>query len=116
MFGDDDTQRGGQLPWYYDEGADPPAGTSGFIDGLSIADVTAGDTLSYFDTPGGAAGTNLSFMTWLVSLMVKRRLSRQGKEATDIQTQRAFELEMIRRKLQGLKSGRTGPTPTDEAA
>jgi hypothetical protein len=66
--GGDDTQWGDRLPWYWDEGADPPAGTPGFQDGLNVADNTAGATLSYADFPGGLPNTNLSFSTWLVSL------------------------------------------------
>lgn len=75
-YGPPSTQWGDNLPWYWDEGADPPAGTPGFSDGFNIADhlqdINPADgtieTLHYEDFPGGAAGTNLSFKTWLVSL------------------------------------------------
>ena len=64
-----------KLPWYWDEGADPPAGTPGFSDGYHVDDNTfdsnkdgVKDTLGYQDFPAGPAGTNVTFHTWLVSL------------------------------------------------
>ncbi len=56
------------LPWYWDEGPDPPANTPGFEDGYNVADNTTATTLNFEDFPGGADGTNVKFMTWLVSL------------------------------------------------
>lgn len=64
-------------PWLWDEGADPPANTPGFEDGLyNIEDVLLdvspvdgiADTLLFDDVPDGPVGTQLIFQTWLVSL------------------------------------------------
>lgn len=63
-----DTQWADNLPWYYDEGADPAPGTPGFVDGFNLLDNITGNTLSFFDSPGGPAGTILSFHTWLASV------------------------------------------------
>ena len=67
---DDDRQWGDRLPWYWDEGADPPAGTPGFEADLNIADKTTATALRYSDFPGGLDGTMVTFRTWLVSLNV----------------------------------------------
>lgn len=72
-YGPPDTQWGDGLPWYWDEGADPPAGpppTPGFSDGYNLDDNISldGKTLHFEDFPGGAAGTSLVFATFLVSL------------------------------------------------
>jgi hypothetical protein len=81
--GGDDTQWGDKLPWYWDEGPDPPAGTPGFTDGLNVNDNLSdpngdgtNETLDYSDDPGGAIGTNLSFFTQLVSLNADGSLHR----------------------------------------
>lgn len=55
------------LPWYWDEYA-PPAGTPNFDPNLLLSANTTAARLGFADFPGGAAGTNLSFITWLVSL------------------------------------------------
>ncbi|MBI1791259.1 MAG: hypothetical protein HYR60_27340 [Acidobacteria bacterium] len=55
------------LPWYFDEYR-PPAGTAGFNPNFLTSTNTVGDTLSYFDFPGGPPGTRHTFKTWLVSL------------------------------------------------
>jgi hypothetical protein len=55
------------VPWYWDE-TRPPAGTSNFDPALQLSAQTTADTLKFSDFPGGQAGTNLSFKTWLVSL------------------------------------------------
>lgn len=55
------------LPWYWDE-TQPAAGTPNYDPGLQLSAQTTADTLKFSDFPGGAAGTNLSFATWLVSL------------------------------------------------
>lgn len=55
------------LPWYWDEYA-PPAGTPNFDANLLLSNQTGLTTLNFSDFPGGAAGTNLSFVTFLVSL------------------------------------------------
>lgn len=69
-YGPPDTQWGDGLPWYWDEGPDPPAGTDGFDDGFNLDDNISldGKTLGFTDCPGGADGTKLEFATWLVSL------------------------------------------------
>jgi hypothetical protein len=57
------------LPWYYDEwnpSPVPPGRT--FVPGLTIQSKTHPNLLDFGDFPGGAAGLNLSFKTWLVSL------------------------------------------------
>lgn len=64
----DDTQWADGFPWYWDEGADPPAGTDGFSDGLNVDDNTDANGLDFSDFPGGAAGTELKFKTYLVSV------------------------------------------------
>jgi hypothetical protein len=71
---DGDTSRPGNdtlwadnLPWYWNEGADPPAGTPGFANQNKLANQTTADTLSFEDLPGGLS-TNVLFKTWLVSL------------------------------------------------
>ena len=63
------------LPWYWDEGADPPAGTAGFEDGYHVNDHTqdqngdgTDDFLNFEDFPAGPDGTSVTFHTWLVSL------------------------------------------------
>ncbi len=75
-YGPPSTQWADNLPWYWDEGADPPPATPGFADGynlddnlqdISPADGTD-DTLNFADYPGGAAGSSVTFKTWLVSL------------------------------------------------
>jgi hypothetical protein len=71
-YGPPSTQWGDGLPWYWDEGADPLAGTPGFSDGYNLNDNLTGgpppDTLHFEDFPGGAANSNVKFSTWLVSL------------------------------------------------
>lgn len=71
----DDTQWADNLPYYWDEGADPAAGTPGFSDGLNVLDNLVGGntfatahTLLFGDSPGGPDGTSLSFKTWLASV------------------------------------------------
>jgi MYXO-CTERM domain-containing protein len=76
-YGVPDLHWADNLPWLWDEGADPPANTPGFEDGLyNIEDVLldvspvdgAPDTLLFDDVPDGPVGTQLAFQTWLVSL------------------------------------------------
>jgi hypothetical protein len=70
----DDKVWGDQIPWYWDEGDDPPAGTAGFQDGYNVDDQyddTIGndgfvDTFIFEDVPFSTG--NLRFKTWLVSL------------------------------------------------
>lgn len=63
-----------RLPWYWDEGADPPAGTPGFDDGYNIDDHTGTNPnnhkeyVQFEDFPAGQAGTVLWFRTSLASL------------------------------------------------
>jgi hypothetical protein len=66
-YGAPDLQWGDALPWYWDEYA-PPAGTPGYDPNLQLSANVNGDTLNFEDFPGGAAGTNLEFSTWLVSV------------------------------------------------
>lgn len=56
-----------QLPWYWDE-TKPAPGTPNYDPNLQLSAQTTADTLKFSDFPGGAANTNLSFATWLVSL------------------------------------------------
>jgi len=74
-YGPPDTQWADNLPWYWDEGADPPPGTPGFEDGYNLSDNLVDsngdgvvDTLGFQDFPGGPPGTSVVFATWLVSL------------------------------------------------
>jgi hypothetical protein len=55
------------LPWYWNEGAAPPAGTPGFDPQTMLGANTSATTLTFGDVPGGAS-TNILFKTWLVSL------------------------------------------------
>ncbi|MDD3328019.1 MAG: PEP-CTERM sorting domain-containing protein [Zoogloea sp.] len=71
----DDTQWADNLPYYWDEGADPAAGTPGFANGYNVLDnLVGGDTfatahtLLFEDSPGGLADTSLFFKTWLASV------------------------------------------------
>jgi hypothetical protein len=56
-----------KLPWYWDE-TTPPPGTPGFEAGLQLSANTFAGRLHYEDFPGGPEGTDIMFMTWLVSL------------------------------------------------
>jgi len=74
-YGPPSTQWADDLPWYWDEGPDPAAGTDGFSDNYNVNDNTTdgngdgvNDTLEFQDFPGGADGTELTFRLWLVSL------------------------------------------------
>jgi hypothetical protein len=60
-------QWGDALPWYWDE-YPAPAGTPGYDPGFQLSANVNGDKLNYEDFPGGAAGTDLEFSTWLVSV------------------------------------------------
>ena len=55
------------LPWYWNEGPPPPAGTSGFDPETMLEKHTNATTLEFADVPGGAS-TDIVFKTWLVSL------------------------------------------------
>ena len=74
-YGPPGAQWADNLPWYFDEGPDPPAGTPGFSDGFHIDDVVkdpngdgVNEHLQFFDFPNDADGNSVSFKTWLVSL------------------------------------------------
>jgi hypothetical protein len=56
------------LPWFYNEGPPPPAGTPGYDPANNLSAHAIGDTLDFTDLPNGPLGTNLLFRTWLVSL------------------------------------------------
>ena len=64
----DETQWADNQPWYWDEGADPPAGTAGFSDGYNLDDNSNATHLEFSDYPGDQPGAKISFKTWLVSL------------------------------------------------
>ncbi len=55
-------------PWFYNEGAPPPAGTPGYDPQFDLIQHTTSDTLDFQDFPNGPLGTRLLFKTWLVSL------------------------------------------------
>ena len=55
------------LPWYWNEGPPPPAGTPGFDPETMLEKHTDATTLDFGDVPGGAS-TEIVFKTWLVSL------------------------------------------------
>lgn len=74
-YGPPDRQWADNLPWYWDEGADPPRGTPGFYDGLHLDDNLhdrngdgVKEVLGFNDFPSGPLGTEVVFQTWLVSL------------------------------------------------
>jgi len=71
-YGPPDTHWGDNLPWYWNEGANPPANTPGFKPGYHLNDNLKGgpppNMLNFEDFPGGNANSNVKFSTWLVSL------------------------------------------------
>jgi len=67
--GVDETRWADGLPWYLDEGADPPPGTRGFMDGLNLADNETTGALTLFPIPPRSMpGKTTTHRTWLVAL------------------------------------------------
>jgi len=74
-YGWPDTQWADRLPWYWDEGPNPPPGTPGFDSRYKTENRLfdpngdgVKEVLDYQDFPGGPLGTEVQFQTWLVSL------------------------------------------------
>jgi len=68
-YGPPDQQWADNRPWYWDETVPPgPPFPPGYQAGLGLGPNTFADHLHWEDFPGGAAGSNVKFSTWLVSL------------------------------------------------
>lgn len=67
--GANETHWADHRPWFWDEGADPPAGTPGWTDGSNLADNEVdGNRLLFTCVPIPAPGRVISYKTWLAAL------------------------------------------------